>query len=213
MSQVRAEESSRGSLPMSEQLRYSSESSVEMGERAAAQIEITPKPIAYIEARGYLCHELLFLLGGHIEYVKTPWKEFVLKILESLFPISPICRWFPTDGVLEWVGSHDEDDRRVYRLTPKEGPIVVFFVKYKPEPPAFGFYIHHLFMVPQLDISYFLRPPFDESNEQLKIKQLLRSGSVGKLGPPLPMTEDGRKAFSETWMDMCRGLWQGFTKK
>jgi hypothetical protein len=186
---------------------------VEIGEGAAAQIKITPKPIAYIEARGPLCHELLFLLGGRIEFAETSWKEFALKILESLFPISPICRWFPTDGVLEWVGDHGVDETKVYRLTPKKGPIVVFFVKYKPEPPAFGFYIRSLFNVPQLDIMHFLRPPFDESNDYLKIEQLLRSGSVGKLSPPIPITEEARRFIMENYVETCKGLWQGFTKK
>jgi len=188
------------------------EKQVEIGEGAAAQIRISPKPIAYIEARGPLCHELLFLLGGRIEFVETQWKEFVLKILEFLFPISPICRWLPTDGVLEWVGHRDEEDTNVYRLTPNESTIVVFFVKYRPEPPAFGGYIHPLFNVPQLDISHFLRPPFDESNDNFSFEQLLRKGIVQKFLPML-VTEEDRKSIREMQRETCRGLWQEFNKK
>ena len=184
-----------------------------IGEGAAAQMKITPKQIGHIDARGPLCHELLFLLGGTIEFVETPWKEFVLKILESVFPISPICRWLPPDDcVLECVGSLSQSDTEVYRLTPNEGLIVVFFVEYKPEPPVAGGYIHPLFNVPQLDIRRFLRPPFDESNDNLKIGQLLRSGLVQKFSP-IPMTADARKGLRETHWETCRGLWHGFTKE
>jgi hypothetical protein len=191
----------------------SSESWEEIGEGAAAQMRTAPTKVEYIEARGPLCHELLFLLKGNIEFVKTPWREFVLKILEFQFPISPICRWHPPDNcVLERVGYNGEVDAEVYRLTPNEGPIVVFFVKYKPEPPVAGGYIRPLFNVPQLDIWHFLRPPFDDNNDNLKIENLLHSGIVEKFSI-IPMTPEDKKKVSEIHLETCRGLWQGFTKK
>jgi len=198
---------------MSEPVREKAENWEKIGEGAASQIKITPKQISHIDARGPLCHELLFLLGGSIEFIKTPWKEFVLKFLEFLFPISPICRWLPPDNsVLEWVGYHGQSETKVYRLTAKEDPLAVFFVEYKPEPPVAGGYIHPLFKVPQLDISHFLRPPFDESNDNSKIEQLLHSGLVEKFSP-IPMTEEARKIVRETYMETCRGYWHEFTKK
>lgn len=183
-----------------------------IGERAAAEIKIKPKQIKCLEARGLLCHELLYLLRGHIKFVETPWRTFVLKILEFIFPISPICKWYPPeDCVLEWVGYHKKSETKVYRLTPKEGSIVVFFVEYKPEPPAWGGYIRPLFNVPQLDITKFLRPPFENSNDNLVIEQLLRAGLVEKFSP-LPMTTEAINRVRQIHIEACKGLWQAFSK-
>ena len=119
-----------------------SDKSEEMGLGLASQMGTAARRLEYIEARGFLCHELLHLLGGSIEFVETPWREFVLKIMEAIFcPIAPICRWLPPqDCVLECVGSHSQSETRVYRLTPREGAVVVFFVEYKAEAPAGGHY-------------------------------------------------------------------------
>lgn len=183
-----------------------------IGEGAAAEIKIKPEQLRYIEARGFLCHELLYLLGGRIEFVETPWRKFILKILEFIFPISPICRWYPPDNcIFEWVGYRSQSETKVYRLTSNIGSIVVFFVEYKPEPPAAGGYIHPLFNVPQLDISKFLQPPFEENNDNLKIEQLLRIGLVEKFSP-IPMTSEARKRVREIHIEMCKGLWQEFSK-
>lgn len=189
------------------------ESWEKIGEGAAAEMKITPKQIKYIEARGFLCYELLYLLGGRIEFVETPWKKIILKILEFIFPIAPICRWYPPEYCeLEWVGYQRQSETKVYRLTPNEGPIVIFFVEHKPEPPAWGGYIRPLFNLPKLDISKFLRPPFDESNDNLKIEQLLRTGLVEKF-TPIPMTSEARHKVREIHLETCRGLWQRFSKK
>jgi hypothetical protein len=178
---------------------------------AATEMKITPKQLRYIEARGFLCHELLYLLGGNIEFVETSWREYVLRVLEFIFPISPICRWYPPENcVLEWVGSDRQCETKVYRLKPSEGLITVFFVEYKPEPPSAGGYIRPLFNVPQLDISKFLRPPFDENNDNRKIEQLLRAGLVEKF-TPIPMTPGARNRLTEIRMETCRGLWQEFS--
>ena len=187
-----------------------SENWEKIGEGAAAEIKITPKRLNYIYARGFLCHELLCLLGGNIEFVETPWRKFILKILEFIFPISPICRWYPPeDCVLEWVGFHSQSKTKVYRLTPSKGSVAVFFVEYKPEPPAGGGYIRPLFNVPQLDISKFLRPPFEKSNDNLKIEQILRIGLVEKFSP-IPMTSEARNRVREIHLETCRGLWKEF---
>jgi hypothetical protein len=184
----------------------------ETGKNAAAEIKISPKKIEYIESRGYLCHELLYLLDGHIEFVETSWKQYVLKILELLFPISPICRWHPPeDCILEWVGYHSQYEIKAYRLTPREGSIIVFFVNYKPEPPVGGGYVRPFFNVPQLDISQFLRPPFEENNNNIKIEQLLREGIVEKF-EPLPLTSGAKNIIRETDREVCKGLWEVLSK-
>lgn len=189
------------------------ESWEEIGAGAATEMKIAPKQVKYIEARGFLCHELLYLVGGNIEFIETPWKQFILKVLESIFPIAPICRWYPPEYCeLEWVGYKWQSETKVYRLTPNEGSIVVFFVEYKPEPPAGGSYVRPLFNMPKLDISNFLRPPFDESNDNLKIEELFRTGLVEKF-TPVPMTSEARHRVREIHLETCKGLWQGFSKK
>jgi hypothetical protein len=76
----------------------------ELGKRTAIEIKSAPEQLEYLEARGYLCHELIYLLGGHIEYVQTSWKQLVLKFMEYIFPISPICRWYPPEkGVSDFL--------------------------------------------------------------------------------------------------------------
>ena len=189
-----------------------SESWEEIGEGAAKEIKIAPQRVTHIEARGFLCHELLYLLGGRIQFVETPWKSLFLKILEFAFPIAPVCRWYPPgDCELEWVGYRRQSDLRVYRLTPNQGPITIFFVEYKPEPPVAGGYVRPLFNVPRLDIRNFLRPPFQGDNDNLKIEQLLHTGSVERF-TPMPMTAEARDRVEETHLETCRGLWEGFSK-
>ncbi len=184
-----------------------------VGEGAAAEIKITPKKLKYIEARGSLCHELLYLLGGHIEFVKTSWRQPIFRILEFMLPIWPICRWYPPeDYVLEWVGYHSLCETKAYRLTPREGSITVFFVEYKPEPPIGGGYVRPFFNVPQLDIRKFLRPPFEESNDNTKIEQLLRAGLVEKVFEPLPLTSGAKNRISEIHRETCKGLWEELSK-
>ena len=183
-----------------------------IGRGAAAEIKIAPIKLEHIEARGNLCHELLHLLGGHIRFVQTPWRQCVLKILEFMFPISPISRWYPPkDCVLELVGYRSQCETKVYRVTPREGSITVFFVEFKPEPPAAGWYVRSFFNVPQLDISKFLRPPFDESNENTKIEQLLRAGLVEHF-ERLPITSGARNRIGEIHREQWKGLWEELSK-
>jgi hypothetical protein len=191
----------------------SSESWEEIGTRVAIKMKITPQKIEYIEARGFLCHELLYLLGGRIEFVETPWKNFILKILELILPIAPICRWYPPENSeLEWVGYNPQSETKVYRFTPEGNPIVIFFIEYKPGPPIAGGYAHHLFKVPQLKVSRFLRPPFEKDNDIFKIEKILRTGMVEKF-TPIPMTDEARNGVKEVHLETCRGLWQVFSQK
>jgi len=183
----------------------------ELAESAARQIRVAPQNIEYIEARGLLCHELLYLLGGRIRFVETPWSSLSLKILEFILPIAPICRWAPPDDCeLQLVGRHHQSDLKVYRLVPNQGPMTVFFIEYKPEVPSGGC-VRPLFNVPRLDIRQFLRPPFERGNSNLKTEQLLRSGSEQRFGPIL-MTAEAREQNEERHLEMCRGMWQGFSR-
>jgi len=171
-----------------------------------------PKEIMYIEARGFLCHELLYLLGGHIEFIKTSWRQLVLKILEYMLPILPICRWYPPENcVLEWIGYHGQSDTKIYRLTPSGNPITVFFVEHKPEPPAWGGYIPPLFNVPQLDLSRFLQPPFEESNDTIETEESLRAGLVQKF-KSISTTSGARKRVGEINLEIRKGLWEELSK-
>lgn len=184
--------------------------SYELGRNAAIEIKISPIQTSHIEARGFLCHELLFLLGGHIEFIQTSWRQFALKFLEYLFPILPICRWYPPENsVLEWIGIH-ESTFRVYRLIPTEPPITIFFVNYAPETPMVR-HIRPLFKVPQLAISYFLQPPFVGSPTTMDIEQKLRVGSV-QIFTPIPLTPEARKEHNESINEVDRGLWEEFVK-
>jgi hypothetical protein len=89
--------------------------------------------------------------------------------------------------------------------------MAIFFVEYRPEPPAAGRCIRPLFNVPRLDIRRFLRPPFEGDNDNLKIEQLLHTGSVERF-TPIPITAEARERVEEIHLETCRGLWQGFSK-
>jgi len=148
-----------------------------------------------------------------LEFVQTTWKSFALKMLELLFPIAPICRWYPaSDAVLECVGYHAQQETIVYRLTPQGADATVFFVNYKPDPPAWGGYIRPLFNVPQLDFHKFLRPPFDKDNDAPRFERLFRSGIVEQ-SEPIPMTGGARDVVRDTHLEVSKGLWLGLAHK
>ena len=185
----------------------------EIGKGAATEIKIEPKELLFIEARGFLCHELLYLIGGNVEFVETSWKQFVLKVLEYLFPILPVCRWYPPENnIIECVGYHSMNETKVFRITPNEGHKTVFFVKYKPEPPILGNYIHSLFKTPMLDIGKFLRPPFDESNNNQEMEALLHHGIVPPYLKSIALTEGAKKYLIQAHLETCKGLWEGFSE-
>jgi len=181
---------------------------------AAAQLKRPARNISYIEARGFLCYELMHLLGGCIEFVETPWKNVVLKALEFFFPIAPVCRWVPPrNSELAQVGCYHTQETVVYRLLPVDGPVVIFFVNYKPEPPIGGWYIRSLFNVPQLDLRYFLRPPFTKDNRDAQLDELLRSGMTEKFDLISPMTEAAADHLAEETAGMNRAMWEEFSRK
>jgi hypothetical protein len=184
----------------------------DIARNAAAELKMPPLKIPHIEARGLLCHELMHLLGGRIEFVETPWKSFVLRALESFIPIAAVCRWIPpSKSELAEVGYDGGQETKVYRFMPESDAPVIFFVNFKPEPPAGGRYIRSLFNVPQLDLHRFLRPPFNE-NRGSQLDQRLRSGMTERF-TPMPMTEAAADYLSEQDVEICRGLWEELSTK
>ena len=140
----------------------------EDGEWLAARMKVVPKQVTYIEARGAVCQELRFLLGGYTVYVETHWREFMLKILEYIFPVSPICRWYPPgDSRLELVGAEREYAARAYRFKPSKGPPTVFFVEYNHAKTEDGVRFHPHCKVPRLDMKRFLCTPEDRKSEEV----------------------------------------------
>jgi hypothetical protein len=179
----------------------------DLGKGFAAEIKKPPRNIPFIEARGYLCHELTYLLGGCVTFCETPTMKFVMRALEYFIPIAPICRWLPPpNSTLEQIGHHAETS--VYRFKPEVDATVVFFVNYKPEPPAAGPYLPALFNVPQLDSFKFLRPPFGNRDE---IEHVFRGGMVGRF-TPIPMTEGARESMAINQVEMNRAMWEEFCK-
>jgi hypothetical protein len=154
----------------------------------------------------------MHLLGGRIEFVETPWRSFILKALESFIPIAPVCRWIPpSDSELAQVGYEASQETMVYRLIPESGEAVIFFVNYKPEPPAGGRYIRSVFNVPQLDLHRFLRPPFID-NRGAELDHLLRTGLTERFAA-IPMTDAAADYLSDQNVEVCRGLWEGLSRE
>jgi len=183
----------------------------DIGKNAAAQIKKPARNVPYIEARGYLCHELTYLLGGCVTFTGTPLKDFVIKVLEYFLPIAPICRWIPPpNSTLEQIGYHGTARTKVYRFKPEVDTTVIFFVNYKPEPPVGGPYLRSLFNVPQLDLDKFLRPPF-RSEYRDELEHVLRRGMVGRFAP-IPMTEGARESIGMTGEEMDRAMWEEFCR-
>jgi hypothetical protein len=181
----------------------------DIGRSAAAEIKKPARNMSYIEARGYLCHELTYLLGGFVTFTETPMKNFFMKAFEYFLPIAPICRWIPPlNSTLEQIGYHKDEETTVYRFKSESDPTVIFFVNYKPEPPAAGPYLPALFNVPHLDSFRFLRPPFGNRDE---IEHVFRDGMVGRF-TPIPMTEGAREFMAITQVEMDRAMWEEFCK-
>jgi hypothetical protein len=184
--------------------------SYEIGRNAATEIRTTARQVPYIEARGLLCHELLYLLGGHIQFARTSWRQFLIKLLEPLFPLSPICRWYPPENyILEWIGSSGPCDTKVYRLITAGHPKAVFFVDYKPDRPLVR-HIRPFFNAPILDLGKFLRPPSENSIDSRDIERELRGGLEQRF-TPLPLTPGATNRVSEISRELHRGLWEGFS--
>ena len=181
--------------------------SEEMGEAVAALVRVPPRRVKYIKARGILCHELLSLLGGSIEFRRATSRQRVIWALESVFRIMPVDRWYaPQDCTLELVGQHSEYETRAYRLRRDRNPQAVFFVLYKPSErdghnPAFS-------NTPMLDYDRFLRPPFDHSNDSSALLQLLRRRTYVHVLPSL-LSPEAEQFATDCRLAICRGLWKG----
>ncbi len=183
----------------------------DIGKGAAAQIKKTVRKVPHIEARGYLCHELTYLLGGCVAFTETPMSKFITKAMEYFLPISPICRWMPPPkSTLEKVGYVGTGETTVYRYKPESGDAVVFFVNFKPERPAWGPYLRPLFNMPQLDLYQFLRPPFTEADRD-EMDHVFRRGMVGRF-TPIPMTEGAKESMEITGVEMRRAMWEEFCR-
>lgn len=183
----------------------------DIGKGAAAQIKKTARKVPHIEARGYLCHELTYLLGGCVSFTETPMSKLITKAMEYFLPISPICRWMPpSNSTLEKVGYVGTGETTVYRYKPESGDAVVFFVNFKPEPPAWGPYLRPLFNMPQLDLYQFLRPPFAEADRH-EMDHVFRRGMVGRFAP-IPMTEGAKESMEITGVEIRRAMWEEFCR-
>jgi hypothetical protein len=138
----------------------------DLGKSAALEIKTDPQQLVHIEARGFLAHQLIRLVGGQFDFVRTPWRQPILKFLEHFFPIMPICRWFPPqNSILEYIGHHRENDLRVYRIRQDNKPPIVFFVEFDPQKSLGNNRLPSLYKVPKLDMDKFLQPPFEVNHE------------------------------------------------
>ena len=182
-----------------------------IGRGVAKEIGIDPTSIEYIEAKGFLCHELLYLLGGWIEFIFTPWWRLFRRLGDSLFKTFPICRWYPPEGtILEWVGYHSQCKTKVYRLTITQDDRAVFFIEYEPEAPIGYPETEFSYNVPCLVQDRFLRPPF-EKNMELISKNLRYSISRREqCFEPIATKEEIRASSHSDEID--KGLWEGFTQ-
>ena len=180
-----------------------------IGRGYAKEIGINPTSIEYIEARGFLCHELLYLLGGWIEFIFTPWWRLFRRLGDILFGVFPVCRWYPPDdSILEQVGYHSQCELKVYRLTITQDDQIVFTVEYQPEPPANLSGMLFPYNVPCLVKDSFLRPPF-EKNQELISKNLRYSISRREQCFEPLATEEQIRASSHR-DEIEKGLWEGF---
>lgn len=183
----------------------------EIGRGIAKELGIKPKTIGFIEARGFLCHELLYLLGGRIEFISTPWWH-ILKRLCDIFGVFPACRWYPPESsILEYVGYHREHETKVYRLTIAKSNIVVFFIEYQPELTFNSFGMFFPFEMPLLKEDKFLNPPFNDDGRF--INRTLRHGLWFKqIFQPLWDDNTRRQNYETVFKPMKKGAWEGFTQ-
>ena len=179
----------------------------EIARGVAKEIGIDPTNIEYIEARGFLCHELLYLLGGRIEFIFTPWWRLFSYIGDILFKTFPICRWYPpVDTILEWVGYDRQCETKVYRLTITQDDRAVFFVEYEPGVLRGGF----PYNVPRLVRDRFLRPPFEKYKELISKNLQDSIHRHEQCFEPIATKEQIRNSSHQDEVD--KGLWEGFLK-
>ena len=139
---------------------------IELGRQGAKEMGIDPIRIEYIKAKGFLCHELLYLLGGRIEFILRSSWQLISIFADILFKTFPICRWYPPEGsILELVGTYHHYKTKVYRLTITQDDRAVFFIEYKPEAPDGSGKVDFPYNVPCL--VKFLCPPFNKNKESI----------------------------------------------
>ncbi len=179
-----------------------------IGRGAAKEIGIDPTSIEYIEAKGFLCHELLYLLGGRIEFIFTPWWRLFRRFGDSLFKTFPICQWHPPeDSILEWVGYHSQHKTKVYRLTITQDDRAVFFIEYEPEA-SIGSETEFPNNVPCLVHDRFLRPPFEKYMELISKNLRYSISRREQIYEPIATKEEIRASSHGDEID--KGLWEGF---
>ena len=185
------------------------ETGEEIGRGVAKEIGIAPKIIEYIEARGFLCHELLYLLDGRIEFIFPPWWRLFRRLGDSLFGVFPVCRWYPPEGTtLEWVGCHSQCKTKVYRLTITQDDRAVFFIEYQPEAPIGFQQTLFPYNVPRLIQDRFLRPPFEKNKEIISRNLRDSINCHEQCFEPLATEEEIRAGLHLDEID--KGLWEGF---
>lgn len=182
-----------------------------IGRGVAKEIGIDPTSIEYIEVKGFLCHELLYLLGGRIEFIFTPWWRLFRRLGDSLFGVFPVCRWYPPEGtILEWVGCHSQCETKVYRLTITQDDRAVFFVEYQPEAPIGFRETLFPYNVPRLVQDRFLRPPFEKNKEIISRNLRDSINRHQQVFEPIATKEEIRACSHSDEID--KGLWEGFTQ-
>ncbi len=175
----------------------------EIGRGVAKEIGIDPMSIDYIEVRGFLCHELLYLLGGRIEFIFTPWWRLFRRLGDILFKTFPICRWYPPEhSILEWVGYHKQQKTKVYRLIITQDDQAVFCIEYEPERYTFPY------NVPRLRQGWFLRPPFEKYQKLISKNLRYSIRRLEQIYEPIATEEQIRIASHQDEVD--KGLWEGF---
>lgn len=183
----------------------------EIGLGTAKQVEIKPQKVEYIEARGYLGHELLIIFHGNIEFVRT--SNLFFKFLESFLPICPIIRWYPSaNSELYQVGysNFGGENTKIYLYLLPKADSVLFFVDFTPESPAYGWYIKPFHNMPKLDTHYVVKPPFNKTHQK-RIDELLRSGVAQRFQPLV--TEDCLDKMEREADKIRKAMWEYFNKK
>ena len=178
-----------------------------IGRGVAKEIGIEPKRIEHIEARGFLCHELLYLFDGRVEFIFTPWWRLLKRLGDIFFGIFPISRWYPPEGsVLEWVGYHPKLETKVYRVFITQDDKAVFCIEYEPEGAISG--LEFPYNLPRLRQDMFLYPPFEKY--QKLISKILRYSIKCREQIYEPIATEEQIRASSHRDEVEKGLWEGF---
>jgi hypothetical protein len=180
---------------------------IKFGKSVAEEIRRNAQVKAFIAGRGFLCHELLYLLGGRIEFIITPWWNIIRHACDAILGLFPLCRWYPPEGtILEYIGYASMFETKFYRCVTPGKNTVVFAIEFDPGSDSF-----FPFRGPRLKEDLFLRPPFE--NDRNIIKDTLRGISI-----PLPTytplaSEETIINIYKHNLEQNRGIWEGLCKK